>query len=91
MKVSDFKKMISDLPDDMQVVISMDDDILITVCKDLSQVEELEISSYPEEDDFEKESYHEVDTQLVLVLYPCTCNVEVEIDLDFLDKAETLN
>lgn len=67
MTVKQMKRLIRYLPDNMEIVMPADDDILITVCKEKSEV----ITIIPEEKGILEEK--------VLLLLPCGCNEELEL------------
>jgi hypothetical protein len=72
MTVLELKKLIKKLPDDMQVVMVLDEENLITVCKENSEVVTVK-------DDLG------ADEQLLLLL-PCTCEI-IDEDFD-IDEAQ---
>ena len=65
MTVKDLRKLLKDLPNDMDVVMIMDDDSLITVCKEKSTP-----ITILDEDDTE---------ETVLLLLPCGCDNELPL------------
>jgi len=66
MKVSDLKEILSGLPNDMNVVMIMDDDSLITVCKEKS----IPITVM---------NYDEGEEETVLLLLPCGCDNDLPL------------
>lgn len=69
MTVKELRILIKRLPDDMEVFMPMDDDSLVTVCKEKSEVIDIDIS-----DEFDENH----DTIPVLLLLPCGCHEELE-------------
>lgn len=67
MKVKELRSLLKSLPPEMEVVMLMDDDSVITVCKENSHA----ISLMDEDDDKEEET--------VLLLVPCGCHEELEL------------
>ena len=66
MKVRDLKQLLKGLPNDMDVVMIMDDDSLITVCKEKSTP----ITVMNDEDGIE---------ETILLLLPCGCDNELPL------------
>lgn len=67
MTVKQMKRLLKPLPDNMEIVMPSDEDMLITVCKEKSEV----ITIIPEEKGILEER--------VLLLLPCGCNEELEL------------
>ena len=66
MTVKDLKKLLKDLPNDMNVVMIMDDDSLITVCKEKSiPITVMNMDKGEEE--------------TILLLLPCGCDNEIPL------------
>lgn len=78
MKVKDLKNMLKDLPPEMEVVMLMKDDVIITACREMSHV-----TTLMNDGDNEEET--------VLLLVPCGCNNEPEIPLGGINSQPELN
>ena len=78
MKIRELKKLIRNLDPDMEVVMIMNDDSLITVCKANSQVITVMDDELGEEEE-------------ILLLLPCGCHDEPEIELGDINSQPELN
>ncbi len=78
MKVREFKKLIRGLDPDMEIVMIMEDDSLVPVCKANSQV-----ITVMDDEIGEKEE--------ILLLLPCGCHDEPEIELGDINSQPELN
>lgn len=78
MKVKELRSLLKSLPAEMEVVMLMDDDSIITVCKENSHA----ISLMDEDDE---------DEETVLILVPCGCYDEDELELGKINSQPELN
>lgn len=72
MTVKELKRILKKLPDDMDVMMPLDDDTLVTVCKLKSEVVDIDIPINPDDENSEME------THSILLLLPCGCEEEME-------------
>ena len=80
MKVKELRSLLKSLPAEMEVVMLMDDDSIITVCKENSHVVNLMDEDNEDEDE-----------ETVLILVPCGCHNEDELELGEINSQPELN
>jgi hypothetical protein len=63
MTVREMRKLLKKLPEDMEIMMQLnsESDIVVSVCKQYSEVQEIEVDN---------------DIERVLFLVPCSCNVQ---------------